>query len=248
MTKISETGHAKNVANFDALISAVNGLGAVYNPSKQSITPGALATLYREATGALSLVNRCLGSYDLAVAAREEAFLPLSKQATRILNALRASDTSQQVDDTAKSLVLKLQGRRATPKKTKEEKEALKTEGIEAKEISSSQMSFDNRMDSLDKLIQLLSGIPQYAPNEEDLKVSALVVFYQNLKAANTTAVNATVNLNNARITRNEVLYKAGTGLIDTAFAVKAYIKSVFNATSPQYKQISGLAFKTAKL
>ena len=32
-----------------------------------------------------------------------------------------------------------------------------------------------------------------------------------------------------------------------TAKEVKAYVKSVFGATSPQYKQISGLEFKTIK-
>ena len=32
-----------------------------------------------------------------------------------------------------------------------------------------------------------------------------------------------------------------------TAKEVKAYVKSVFGATSPQYKQISGLEFKSIK-
>ena len=54
----------------------------------------------------------------------------------------------------------------------------------------------------------------------------------------------ATVPLSNARIARNEVLYKEKTGLVDTAFDVKVYIKSLFGASSPQYKQISKLAFK----
>lgn len=37
MAKISETGHAKNVANFGTLITVVNGFNSLYNPSKQSI-------------------------------------------------------------------------------------------------------------------------------------------------------------------------------------------------------------------
>jgi len=53
--------------------------------------------------------------------------------------------------------------------------------------------------------------------------------------------------LSNARITRNDILYKPNTGLVDIAIDTKTYIKSVFGASSPQYKQVSGLEFKTVK-
>lgn len=43
--------------------------------------------------------------------------------------------------------------------------------------------------------------------------------------------------------TRNVLLYKEITGITDVANAVKVYIKSVFGATSPQYKQVSSLKF-----
>jgi hypothetical protein len=36
--------------------------------------------------------------------------------------------------------------------------------------------------------------------------------------------------------------------LVDTAFDVKKYIKSVYGATSPQYKQISSIPFSRPKL
>ena len=55
--------------------------------------------------------------------------------------------------------------------------------------------------------------------------------------------VAAEVPLNNARITRNDTLYKANTGLVDIALDVKTYIKSVYGATSPQYKKISKIKF-----
>lgn len=248
MANQSETGHAKNVANFGTLISVVNGFGAAYNPSKQSITPGALATLYERAKNVLKLINVALGQSDIAIAAREVAFEPLSKLATRILNALRSSDTTQQIDDAAQSLVRKIQGKRTTPKKTEEEKAALLAEGTVVKEVSSSQMSFDNRIDSFDKLIQLLTGIPQYAPNEEELKITTLTNYYNTLTASNAVAVEAETKLSNARLSRNEILYKTDSGLVDIAASVKMYVKSLFGATSAKYKQISGLAFKSEKV
>ena len=244
MANQSETGHAKNVANFGTLITVVNGFGEVYNPSKQTITTTALATLYENSKGMMSELNGISGAYGIAVANREVAFEPLSKLATRILNALRASDVTKQVIETAESLVRKLQGKRATPKKTDEEKAALQAEGTVVKEVSSSQMSFDNRMDSLDKLVRLLDNIPQYAPNEEELKVSTLANYYSNLSSVNTAAAQAETALNNARMMRNEILYKPGTGLVDIAQSVKTYVKSLFGATSAQYKQVSGLTFK----
>lgn len=248
MAANSETGHAKNVANLSTLTSVVKGFGEVYNPSKQSITHAALATLAGNANKLLKMVNIALGIYSVATAARDVGFKPLSKLATRILNAIRASDTTEQIDDTVQSLVRKIQGKRATPRKTEEEKVALQAEGIVVKEVSSSQMSFDNRLDSLDKLIGLLSNIPQYAPNEEDLKLTTLSTDYTNLKSLNTAVVEAGTRLSNARRARNEMFYTPDLGMVDTALAAKAYIKSLFGATSQQYKQVSGLAFKVIKL
>ena len=79
-------------------------------------------------------------------------------------------------------------------------------------EISTSQMSYDSRLDNLDKLIKLLASVPQYAPNEADLKTSALTALYTDLKTKNTAVINAEIPLNNARITRNEVMYKSNVG------------------------------------
>jgi len=243
MASISETGHAKNVANFDDLISFVLGYGTDYNPSKPSIKSDSLQTLSGYAKKAIDGVNAALPAYSNAVAAREAAFAPLSKMVTRALNALKATDTSDQVDDSAKTLARKIQGKRATSKKTEAEKKAESEAGKEIVEISSSQMSYDSRLDNLDKFIKLLASVSLYAPNEEDLKVTSLTALYNNLKTKNIAVVNATVPLNNARISRNEILYKENTGLVDIAIDTKTYIKSVFGATSPQFKQISKLQF-----
>jgi hypothetical protein len=243
MANQSETGHAKNVANFSTLITIVKGFKTVYNPSKSSIALPALTTLKTAADAVIAEVNTALGAYNTAIAARELAFGPLSKLATRILNSIKATDAPKPVVNSAAALVRKLQGRRATPKKTEEELAASETEGAESKQISSSQMSFDNRIDNFDRLIQLLITIAEYTPNETDLKTASLTTYLQSLQAANATAIDAETNLDNARIVRNEILYQPSTGLFDVASAVKLYVKSVFGATSAQYKQVSALKF-----
>ena len=247
MANISETGHAKNVANFEKLITNATGFGEVYNPSKESIKLPALNAQLATAKGAINDVNSAEPAYKNAVSAREVAFAPLGKLITRVNNSLKASDSTSQVDDSAMTLVRKLQGRRATPKMSEEEKKAAEAEGKEINEISSSQMSYDSRLVNFDKLIKLLSSEPEYAPNETDLTVDSLTTLYNDLNSKNTDVINATVPLNNARISRDQVLYTPLTGVVDISVDVKMYVKSVFGATSPQYKTISGLTFTNRK-
>ena len=245
MASTSETGHAKNVANFETLISFVSAYGTTYNPSRESIKLPALQAILADAKNSLNAIDALHPNYSNAVAANEAAFKPFSKLITRVNNALKATDTTTQVDESAQTIVRKLQGKRATPKLSAEESAALAAEGKEVTQISTAQMSYDSRIENLNKLIMLLTSVPEYNPNEEDLKISTLTALHSDLTAKNAAVLAATVPLSNARIARNEILYKEKTGLVDTAFDVKVYIKSVFGASSPQYKQVSKLAFKT---
>ena len=104
-------------------------------------------------------------------------------------------------------------------------------------------MSFDNRIENFDRLIMLLSSIPLYNPNEEELKVETLKALHNQLKEKNSEVILPIVQLSNSRMTRNKILYSENTGLVDVALDSKTYIKSIFGATSPQYKQISKLRF-----
>ncbi len=243
MASTSETGHPINVANFETIIADVTSYGTTYNPSKATLKVAALNTLLTSAKSAVNAVSAAEPAYKLATDARDVSFKPLSPLVTKVINALKATDTTAQVDETAQTLVRKLQGRRATPKQTEEAKKTAEAAGKPIVEISSSQMSFDSRIDNFDKLIKLLTSVTLYAPNEADLKVTALTAVLTDLKAKNTAVTTAEVPLNNARIARNDVLYKANTGLVDIALDVKTYIKSVYGATSPQYKKISKIKF-----
>ena len=243
MASTSETGHAKNVANFDELISFVTGYRESYNPSKATIKLDALKALSDHAKTSINAVSSMEPAYKSAVAAREVVFIPLSKLTTRIMNSIKATDTTVQVDENARTLVRKIQGVRATAKKTEDEKKALAEKGKEVVVISTSQMSYDSRLDNFFKLIQLLSSVPEYNPNETELKIEHLNTILDDLKAKNAAVVESYIPLSNARIRRNDLLYKENTGLYDVALDVKNYIKSVFGATSPQYKQVSKIKF-----
>ncbi len=243
MASNSETGHAKNVANFAQLVIKCTSFDGSFNPTNPAIQLPALQNTLSLGKNNIASVNGAEGVLSNAIAARGLAFKPFSKLITRIGNAAKASGAPQQAVDQVTTLIRKLQGRRATPKKTDEEKQVAIDAGKEIVEISSTQTSFDSLLNNFDKLIKLLVTIPEYAPNENELTIAALSAYYDDLMAKNQVVINAETALNNLRITRNIVLYKEITGITDVATAVKLYIKSVFGATSPQYRQVSSLKF-----
>ena len=243
MASNSGQSHNQNVVNFEELIVNCTTYGSAYNPNKSTLKIASMQAQLTAVKNCLSDVRVLDAAYRNAIAVRKTSFKTFDKLITRINNALNASDTTEEFNNSVKSLIRKLQGRRATPKKTEEEKQAAAQAGKEIVEISNSQMGFDDRLANFDKLIKLLSTVSAYAPNEADLKISALNATYNDLKTKNLTVINTQAALNPARINRSVLMYKDSTGLVDVAIDAKSYIKSVFGSTSPQYKAISNLRF-----
>ena len=221
MASTTETGHAKNVANFEDMISFCTGYGASYNPSKASIKLAALTTKRTDAVTALAAVNSNLPPWTNAVNARQLVFEPLSKLITKVVNAVAASDVPKQVIADVKTIARKIQGTRASAKVPTIVDNPATPEDESQKSISASQMSFDSRIENMDKLIQLLTAQPAYTPNEADLKVTALTTVFTNMKTTNTDAINAYTPLSNARIDRNKIS-------IGVVFSFRRYEKAVF--------------------
>lgn len=246
MTSTSETGHSKNVSTFEDLIGICTGYGATFNPVNATLKLPALSTLLGSANTALQAVNVAKSTYNNATNAREIAFKPLKPLCTKIVNALAAAGAVKQTVDDARSVNLKIQGRRATAIK----KTAAATDTLTAaspRRASTSQQSYDKMIDHFAQLVQTLTAEAKYAPNEDDLKVETLNTLLGDLRAKNSAVMGATTNLSNTRIARDQVLYAEGTGLCDVARDIKTYVKSVFGASSPQYNQVSGLRFKRIK-
>jgi hypothetical protein len=163
MASTNETGHAKNVANFEDLIGFCNGYGAAYNPSKISIKIPSLQTLLTSGQGVLATTKTTKTDLDNATNAREIAFKPLKKLCTKVINALAATDAASQTNDDASTANFKIQGRRAGTKAVaKPIKDGQKAE--EPISNSVSQQSFDGQIENFGKLIQTLTAEPLYTP------------------------------------------------------------------------------------
>ena len=241
MASTTETGHAKNVAHFDTLINFCTGYGDAFNPSKESIKLPALNKLHDDAHAVLDTVKATKTAFDNATNDRETGFASLKKLSTKIVNALAATEASKLTLDDASSINFKIQGRRNGKKVVAPVAKDGTTS--EPTSISVSQQSFDTLADNFAKLMQTVTAEAHYKPNENELQVTSLNSLLADLRAKNKAVVSATTALSNARIARDTLLYSTNTGLYDIALSIKQYVKSLFGATSPQYRQVSGIKF-----
>lgn len=234
MAKVNETGHAINVANLKKIILFLKDYGPVYNPSKQSIKIAELDQLSMSAETALQNVINNTTAYNQSVNERYNAFSTLKPLSTRLINAFATSDVSKNILDDAKGFNRKIQGTRAA-------KKIIDTFAPDTS-ISTSQQSYQQQVQHFKKFVALLENTPSYNPNENDLKVTTLTAFANQLEALNSNVNTNTVKLSTARMNRNEVLYNESTGIHICVQDIKKYVKSLFGSTSPQYKQISNIA------
>jgi hypothetical protein len=235
MATISETGYAQNVANLKTLTSAVTTDGIAYNPAKESIKVVNLKLVTTNAENVLSEENAAKSALARAISDRKSVFESFDGLVTRAISFLKSCGAPKSILDTAAAIVRDIRGVRTTAVK----------EG--AKSISASQKGFDDRLYNFDRFIKLLVGVPEYSPNEADLKVVALTATHAGMKAKNEAVIIAETALKDIRIKRNEVFNAPSTGLVDVALDVKMYIKAVYGATSPQYKSVSKLQFTRGK-
>lgn len=234
-----ETGHAKNVANFETLITYCKGYMQDYDPSNNALSIESLKALYSSAKIEINNVAVEIAPFNEVEGLRKTQFKNYKSLATKIMGALQSCGAPQTVVDDAETINRKMQGKRAPGKKIK-----LNKDGTPKNRISVSQQSYDMKIEHLDKMIELLAIEKKYKPNEEPLKVQTLRNYKQALEAINLLVKEAYVPYERALISRNKKLYTPIEGLVPTALIVKKYVMSIYGATTPEYKNIKKLSFR----
>lgn len=240
MSSNFETGHARNVANFETLVSYCRAFGGRYNPAKAALTLPRLENKLADAKFILLNVKSNESDFKNQVNTRVDVFSDLRSLSTRVMASAEASDVSAEMRKDLRTVNRKIHGKRATPIP----KLAEDSEVPSARTISSSQRSYDLQVEHLQRMIGLLVAEGTYNPNEADLKISGLQAKADTMMAANTAVIEARSNWSNARIERNKILYDKETGLKAVADEVKSYVRSLFGTTSDEYKQVRGLVIK----
>ncbi len=245
MSSTSETGHAQNVDSFLSLNTFTKGYGAKYNPSKAAVQAAQLDAMYLAAKTAVDAVITEKTKFNAAVNARVNLFKDNKQLATRIVNAFDTTDASEESKKDIKGFNRKMQGKKAG--KVEEAVTPVDPNTPVPKTISSSQQSYNQQIEHLKGMVSALINEPTYKPNETDLKVATLTALITQQTQANADVATAYTDVSNARIERDKILYAEETGLYNTSLDVKKYIKSAFGATSPEYKQVSGIKFSERK-
>ena len=244
MASTSEVGHLKNITNFDNLLSFCEGFGSVYNPAKESLKIPQLQSFHQLAKDHFTGAKIQKTAFDIATNSRRNGFADLKTFATRVLNAFSVSGADALAVADAKAINKKIQGT-SSKKSAVDETNEENTESI--KSISNSQQSYDRLIDHFANLIEVVSQSNIYNPNEPDLQLASLETKLDDLQTLNSKLTDSYTDYSNALILRNKTLYDPLTGLVQTSKEVKRYLKSIFGASSPQYKQISRIEFKVIK-
>jgi len=252
---MSETGHAINIASGEKLLSAVTAMVG-YSPSNTALTVASLTAKLAAASGAIDTLTSKGAARDAAETDRENIFKPLGPLVTKSVGYYTSTGTDQNKIDDAKSFKRKIDGKRASKPNGNGNGGGIVPVGggtiVEPptidpgpKTISSSQQSYVQKAEHFDGLIETYKSDALYAPNETDLKITGLTAYSVQLHGANTTVFDAITDEQNARAGRNLELYDDKSGLVAVAILVKNYVKAVYGATSPQFKQVSKIPFKT---
>ena len=242
MSSTNETGHAKNVANFQNLIQFLVGYGAAYNPSKNALKIPQLNTIATTSNTKLADVITKNTAFNNAVNDRINSFKGLRILSTRLVNALETTNASKEKIKDAKGFNRKIQGRRASALQT-----ATDPSSLAPSKISTSQQSYDNLIQHFAGLVSILQSEVSFTPNEAELKLTALTTKQGDLVAKYNAVAAAYSAISNSRISRDKTLYDSGTGLVDTAVEVKKYVKSLFGTSSPEFAQVQGIEFRKVR-
>lgn len=236
MPSTSEVGHAKNVANLQKLTEQVN-VYTLYNPPVDNLKVANLQTLYTTASAKLSEVEDKRNSNKNAISLRQSAFENLKSTCTKIINHLEILGLPQGTIDQAKSLNRAIQGGQNKTTTPPDEN------GQPTNTISTSRQSYTQQAENFGILLQLLSTIPTYTPNEDDLKLPNLNSYKGSLVGSTQSVDQTEAELNYKLIERDQILYADGTGLYSIAQNVKKYVKSLYGATSTEYANVSSIKF-----
>lgn len=245
MSKKQETGHAKNVALFEELISVCTTFGATYNPGQAAFALPTLQTLSQSLKNVMQRIRGLQVDNNNAVNARAILFRQLKTLAGQLVNALDAFGATPETMADARLLLNKIRGIRVSAKP--EEIPGADPSAKKVKTISAAQTSYDSLLEHFARLVEITQREPTYAAREEKTSIAGLTAALALYTQANKTVVDTRSLLDAARIDRDDLLYKADTGMVALANDVKKYVKSVFGLSSPQYKQLSKLQFRVPK-
>jgi hypothetical protein len=234
----------KNMQSLDKVIRICTGLGGTYNPGQQNLRVDALINLLNNASNADASVSKARSEFEIATNTREVMFDGVPKLAARILSELKSSNVLEQTVADARTITRKMTGRKASRDPVPSEPAAQE----QAQKRRARGQAFISVANNFSKLLQNLKDEPNYNPNTPDLKVEALQILVDQLRAANNRVEDARVKYLNARIERNNVFYLAAGNVCDTTSAVKLKVQAICGRASETYMAVAKVRVHKRKI
>jgi hypothetical protein len=236
-----ESGHAKNVANFETVTIILIALGAVYSPAQALILLAALQTKLTEAKSALAAVDNAQGVKTLAVDELQAEFEDFDEY---LVNIKRTAEV--EINDPALTSDLQNIVNRSRPqsRKTGLVDNPLTPENEARTGHSTSMRSYDSLITHLADVHALLSNRSDYKPGDAQYTIAAIEAKISSLTAKNNAAKNAAAALGNTEDARDVILYDEQTGVLKLIKLIKIPLTLKPGKASAAYQQISALEFR----
>jgi hypothetical protein len=236
-----ESGHAKNVANFEQVIIILTALGMVYNPGQALILLAALQTKLIEAKAVLAAVDTAEAEKRLRVNDIQAEEAELGKFMVNIKRTVEV-----ELNDPAFTAEIQSIINRSRPKSrdTGLIDDPLTPEDESRTAHSMSQSSRDNQIAGLADIIALLRLRIDFKTNDAEYTLAAIEARFDALTAKNNAAKASNANLGNALDARDAVLYDEETGIIKLVKLIKNQLAVKPGRESTAYQQINALEFR----
>jgi len=242
MSTTTESGHARNAAHLEFVISHCTSLGQRYNPPQSAITIAGMQVMLQSAFASQEQLRLTRSGLAAATNDRELLFAELRKMLPRIIRMLEVNRVRAQTLADAKTIYRRLQGRRKSTPPSADASDP----GTPAtrRTISVSQLSYDSLVANFADLVRLITDEPAYSANEPELTVTGLNDMLTRLRASNSAVIAAQAAYNEALRARNVTFYGEGNSVYHTGRAAKKYVESLFGRRSTEYKPLAGIQFK----
>jgi len=236
MASKSEVGHKINVANFSAAYTILEEMGTMYNPTNTLITLESLDPIKDTLAQEMTTLDTKMATYRADVADKDNALDQMDKKATKTLNYFKSLNVPKNEIDNIAAQVRKIRGdKRKAPKNPEEGDDHT---------ISDSQQSFDSKIANFNTLIAQLEAFPEYAPNEDEIKIVNLKAYTAQLDTYRETLRASGDQLLTARTARNNTLYYNQPNVLALVRAIKSYVKSLGAPAKPYYDALVRLKFR----
>jgi|GEM_PF-922762 len=229
--------HAKNLQSFGKLKGICTGLGGAYNPGQQHLQVKALTTLQFNAQQMMDKVTEAKTVYDNVTNSRELAFKDVRAMGSRICFLLRACGAHPLTLADAYASNRRLHGwkRYAAPiahPTTGEPAEALPHRKGAGNDYASIAYHFA-------QLVETAIAEPRYVINEPALNKEGLERKVAEIHQMNEVVMQATLKLNHLKKQRHAIFYVGANSLVETARAVRNYVRGAFGFKSNPHLDMS---------